>query len=45
MKVARWSYVKEPVFPPEDVAGKPFHHPQMYASMVQVVRDTRLTGA
>jgi len=39
MKVARWFYVKEPIFPPADAAGKPFHNPQMYASIVQVIRE------
>ena len=46
MKVARWFYVKEPVFPPKDCKGIPFHHPYMYAAITQVVKENPgLTGA
>jgi len=46
MKVARWFYVKEPVFPAAGSKGTPFHHPHMYAAILQVVKENPgLTGA
>ena len=39
MKVARWFYVKEPVFPPRVGLGAQFHHPAMYAEIVDFVKE------
>ncbi len=39
MKVARWYYVKEPVFPPRVGKGAQFHHPAMYAEIISFVKE------
>ncbi|MDV3278729.1 MAG: hypothetical protein LYZ69_09760 [Nitrososphaerales archaeon] len=46
MRVARWFYVKEPVFPAANSAGRPFHHPRTYAAVIEVVKENPgLTGS
>ncbi len=39
MKVARWYYVKEPVFPPRVGKGAQFHHPAMYSEIISFVKE------
>jgi hypothetical protein len=42
MQVARWYYVKEPIYPPEN---SQFHHPSMYQEILRVVKENHgLTG-
>jgi len=46
MRVARWFYVHDATFPPHDTAGRPFHHPTLYAEIMRVVKKTPgLTGS
>ena len=47
MRIARWFFVKEPVFPPHDGGpGDLFHNPSMMAEIIKVVRENPgLTGS